>query len=146
MANAKLKTQPTKQTIAQFIATIKDPAIQKDCKTLAKMMQATTKDKGKMWGSAIVGFGECHMKYASGRELDWFSTGFSPRKKNITLYLLMGYKNKSALLKKLGKHSVGGSCLYIQRLSDVDPKVLRQLIDLNAKEAKKKYLTSEAYW
>jgi hypothetical protein len=138
---AELKTKPTKQTVSQFVKSLKDVQIRKDCEVLTRIMQKVTGDTGKMWGSAIAGFGTLHLTYASGRELDWFSVGFSPRKKALTLYLLMGYENKKALLKKLGTHSIGKSCLYIHKLSEVDMRVLRELITLSYKESKKRYGT-----
>lgn len=144
MAKVQLKTQPTEQTIAAFIASIKDPQMQKDCKVVARIMQEVTHDKGKMWGSAIAGYGVAHLKYASGRELDWFSVGFSPRKQALTLYLMMGYENKKDLLAKLGKHSIGKSCLYLKNLSEVDLGVLKKLVALAVKESSKKYVTGKS--
>jgi hypothetical protein len=93
-----------------------------------------------MWGTSIVGFGRIHLKYESGRELDWFPIGFSPRKQNLTLYGMCGFNGHPDLLKKLGKHSLGVGCLYIKKLADVDLKVLKQLI---TKAAKYKKTSSE---
>lgn len=109
---------------------------------VAKIMQEVTGDKGKMWGSAIAGYGIAHLKYASGRELDWFAVGFSPRKTSLTIYLLTGYENKKPLMSKLGKHSIGKSCLYIKNLSDIDLAVLRKLVATAFAETKKKYVTN----
>jgi hypothetical protein len=81
-----------------------------------------------MWGPSIIGFGDHHYKYASGRELDWFLTGFSPRKKDLTLYIMPGFARYNDLMASLGKHSTGKSCLYIKRLSDVDTDVLEKLV------------------
>ena len=91
-----------------------------------------------MWGASIVGFGITHLKYASGRELDWMLIGFSPRKQNLTLYLPGSLDTYADLFKKLGKHKLGGGCLYINKLKDVDAKVLKELIKQSFKTAKKK--------
>ena len=101
------------------------------------MMTQATGAKPTMWGSAIVGFGSCHLRYASGRELDWFTTGFSPRKQNLTLYVMGGFAQYGALLEKLGKHSLGKGCLYIKRLDDVHLPTLKKLIQQSVKDAPK---------
>ncbi len=126
---AELKTKPTKQSVNNFVDTIKDEQQQRDCRTVSRIMKRITKANPKMWGPGIVGFGSYHYKYASGREGDWFLTGFAPRKQNLTLYIMAGFKEYSALLKKLGKHKISKSCLYIKRLDDVDMDVLTQLIE-----------------
>lgn len=100
--------------------TVGDPQKRKDCDTLVKLMKGITKAEPKMWGDSIVGFGNYHYKYASGREGDWFQAGFSPRKQNLTLYIMTGNKRHSVLMQKLGKHKIGKSCLYIKKLEDVD--------------------------
>ena len=100
------------------------------------MYEKATGDKPKMWGSAIIGFGDIVMKYESGRELDWFKIGFSPRKQNITLYILDQSPEQSALLKKLGKYKAEGGCLYLKKLSDVEPEVLQKIITLATKKKK----------
>ena len=97
------------------------------------MMKKATKDKPKMWGPSIIGFCDVHLKYESGRELDWFRIGFSPRKQNITLYLSGTLDSRATLLKKLGKHKTGKGCLYINKLSDVDTKVLEKIITQSTK-------------
>jgi len=91
-------------------------------------MKKATRSDPKMWGSSIIGFGSRRLKYPSGREIDWMVVGFSPRKANLTLYLAGGLDQQAALLKKLGKHSTGKGCVYIKKLKDVDPKVLKELI------------------
>lgn len=101
-------------------------------------MKQATKAEPKMWGTSIVGFGTYHYKYASGREGDWFQTGFSPRKQSLTLYLMGGLDMHQAALKKLGKHTTGVGCLYIKKLGDVDKKVLKEIIAAGAKRLKKK--------
>jgi hypothetical protein len=101
-------------------------------------MKKITKEEPKMWGPSIIGFGSYHYKYASGREGDFFLTGFSPRKQSLTLYIISGFKRYDELMKKLGKHKTGSSCLYINKLEDVDMKVLKTLITESVKYMKKK--------
>lgn len=125
----KLKTQKQNSGVKEFLASIADESVRQDCQTLADMMHKITGDPGDMWGPSIVGFGEYHYKYASGRENDWFKMGFSPRKANLTIYIMSGYDDKQELLERLGKHSLGKSCLYVKRLSDIDLSVLRELLE-----------------
>ena len=125
---AELKTKENDQSVETFLAGIEDAQKQQDCRTLVAIMQKATGAAPRMWGDAIVGFGHYHYKYASGREGDWFLTGFSPRKQNLTLYIMAGFDNYEALLSKLGKHSIGKSCLYVKRLADVDMPVLTELV------------------
>lgn len=114
--------------------TVADEQKQKDCHVLLKLMQKATKDKPKMWGSSIVGFGNLRIKSpTSGREVEWFKIGFSPRKANLTLYLGLNVKTHAEALKKLGKHKTGVGCLYINKLADVDVKVLEEMINTTAK-------------
>jgi hypothetical protein len=129
---AELKTKPTKKNVSAFLDTIADEDARRDCRTLVRMMQKATKAEPKMWGSSIVGFGDHHYKYDSGREGDWFKTGFSPRKNALTLYGL-GVQSQTALMSKLGKFKTGKGCLYIKQLSDVDLGVLEKLIEKSAK-------------
>jgi hypothetical protein len=132
---SELKTKATSASVSAFIDRIDDPARRRDCKTLVKMMKRATKARPKMWGSAIVGFGDVHYKYDSGREGDWFRAGFSPRKDALTLYLIsgLGWPDQRDLMSKLGKHKTGKGCLYIKQLSDVDVKVLERLIERSLK-------------
>ena len=120
-------TRPTGASVAAFLSAIPDADIRKDCKAIARMLQAITKAKGKMWGADIVGFGEYTITYAGGRESDWPVAAFAPRKGTITLYL-GGLKQEAALLKKLGKHKIGGGCLHIRQLADVDVGTLETLV------------------
>jgi len=129
------KTVENKGSVAGFIKSVPDEGRRKDCETVAAMMEAVTKDKPAMWGSSIVGFGKQRYKYATGREGEWFKAGFSPRKDNLTLYLVGGFEQYKDLMEKLGKHTTGKSCLYIKRLEDVDQKVLKQLIARSVKSA-----------
>jgi len=124
---AELKTKATKVSVESFLNTIKDEQKRKDCFAIVEMIEGITKEKGKMWGPAIIGFVDVHMKYQSGRELDWFKIGFSPRKANITLYF-GSHESQNPLLEKLGKHKKEGGCIYINKLADVDTKVLKEII------------------
>ncbi len=130
---AELKTKVNKGSVDKFIKSITDERVQKDSFKLIEVMQQATRSEPKMWGASIIGFGSYHYKYASGREGDWFLTGFSPRKQNLTLYIMSGFDEYDVLLKKLGKHTTGKSCLYIKRLADVDMKALRELVTKSVK-------------
>ena len=127
---AELKTKKTEQSVEEFLNAIADEQTRQDCFNIVKLMQKATKAKPKMWGPSIVGFGDYHYKYESGRENDWFLVGFSPRKQNVALYGL-GITRQPELVQKLGKYKTGKSCLYIKRLADVDQKVLKDLIELS---------------
>ena len=129
MAKAKLKTTKTESSVEDFLNAIKDEQQRNDSFTILKMMQQATGDKPKMWGAAIIGFGNVLLKYESGRELDWFKIGFSPRKQALSLYGLLGSEKQNALLEKLGKHKTGKGCLYINKLTDVDSSVLKKMME-----------------
>jgi hypothetical protein len=131
---AEPKTKPTKASVKEFLNQIPDKERREDCFAVAKIMEEITGDKPKMWGPSIVGFGTYHYKYASGREGDWPVTGFSPRKKDLTLYIMMGFRKHADLMEKLGKHSTGKSCLYIKRLSDIHVPTLKKLIKSSLKD------------
>jgi hypothetical protein len=133
---AELKTKATKASVAGFLAAIKDEEMRRDSQTLARLMKQATKATPKMWGPSIVGFGSHTYRYASGRQVDWFPIGFSPRKSAITLYLMGGWAPHAALLRKLGKHKTGKGCLYIKRLDDVDIGVLGDLISDSLRKAR----------
>ena len=133
---AEAKTKPTNESVKDFLNRIPDADRRADCFEVAKIMEAVTGEKPKMWGPRIVGFGTYHYKYASGREGDWPVTGFSPRKKDLTLYLMMGFAKHEELMQKLGKHSSAKSCLYIKRLSDIHVPTLKKLIKTSVKELK----------
>jgi len=122
------KTRPTDESVEDFLNTAEHPQKKKDSFELLKIMKEITKEEPTMWGSSIVGFGSIHYKYASGRELDWPITGFSPRKRSLTVYIMPGFDDFGDLLEKLGKHKVGKSCLYINKLADVDTAVLKEII------------------
>jgi hypothetical protein len=125
---AELKTKPTRASVAAFLSAIEDEDRRRDCKKVAAMMKRITGSAPQMWGPNIVGYGSYHFRYESGREGDWFVTGFSPRKRDLTLYIMSGFPRHDVLMKKLGKYKTGKSCLYIKRLDDVDLDVLEELI------------------
>lgn len=133
---AELKTKPTNQSVADFLGKIPDAQRREDCFAIAKLMEEITGSKPRMWGTAIVGFGTFHYKYASGREGDWLMTGFSPRKQDLTLYILMGFQKHGELMKQLGKYRLGKSCLYIKRLSDIHLPTLKKLLKASVKDLK----------
>lgn len=130
---AEPKTKATDASVDAFLKTIKNEGVREDCRTISAIMEAVTKAKPTMWGTSIVGFGTYHYVYASGREGDWPLAAFSPRKANITIYLMAGFAQYEELLKKLGPHSHAVSCLYIKRLSDVHIPTLKKLITLSVK-------------
>lgn len=126
---AEIKTKLTKSSPTDFLNAIKDDQVRKDCWTIAGIMQKATKAKPKMWGTKIVGFGDCRLKYPSGREMDWMLVAFSPRKQYIALYTLPEFPGRKEIMAKLGKHSAGKSCVNIKRLSDVDLPTLKKLVE-----------------
>lgn len=129
----KIKTQETSASVEDFITNVDNEQKRKDSFTILKMMEKATKLKPKMWGSSIIGFGNLIYKSpATGREVEWFKIGFSPRKANLTIYLI-DLKRHAEALKKLGKHKAGGGCLYINKLEDVDIKILEKMIVATAK-------------
>jgi hypothetical protein len=136
MAKAELKTQVNDASVTEFLNRVPDEQKRNDCFEILKMMKQITKEEPKMWGSSIVGFGSYHYKGKSGREGDWMLTGFSPRKQNLTLYLMGGFEAHAALLEKLGKFTTGVGCLYIKRLDDVDKKILKELVQASVKRMK----------
>lgn len=131
---AENKTKPTNQSVAEFLNKIPDAERREDCLAVAKMMEEITGSKPKMWGPSIIGFGSYHYKYASGREGDGPVIGFSPRKRDLTLYIIMGFEKHGDLMKQLGKHRVAKSCLYIKRLSDIHLPTLRKLVKASVKD------------
>ena len=134
-----LKTKPTAASVNAFINAIDDERKREDARAVAAMMAEVAGASPKMWGSSIVGFGSYHYRYASGREGDFMETGFSPRKRALTLYIMAGFSDYEGLLARLGKFSTGKSCLYIKRLADVDETVLRELVDRSVAYIRDKY-------
>ncbi|MEQ1863399.1 MAG: DUF1801 domain-containing protein [Micropepsaceae bacterium] len=136
---AELKTKPTKSGVDAFINKIPDAQKRDDCNLLVGIMRAATKSEPVMWGASIIGFGSYRYTYASGREGDWPIVGLSPRKQNLTVYIMPGFDEFGDLLAKLGKHSTGKSCLYIRRLSDIDLPTLTKIVTKSIAKMKKKY-------
>lgn len=131
---AEIKTKETDTSVEDFIINVKDEQKRKDSFAILKMMQKATKEKPKMWGSSIIGFGKLIYKSpATGREVEWFKIGFSPRKANLTIYLIDLKKHEDSLYK-LGKHKKGVGCLYINKLEDIDLKILKKMIADSVKE------------
>lgn len=134
-----MKTKQSDADVEAFLSKVGDEAMREACWTVLKLMQDVTKCAPKMWGSSMVGFGTYHYKYESGREGDWFLTGFSPRKQNLTLYIMAGFDRYDALLAKLGKFKTGKSCLYVKRLSEIDMSVLKKLVIASVTHMRKQY-------
>jgi hypothetical protein len=137
MANADLKTKKTEASVSKFIDGIADEKRRAECRRVLDIMKKATGAEPKMWGSSVVGFGDYHYKYESGRENDWFVTGFSPRKDSLTLYFMTGIEPYKSILARLGRHKTGKGCLYIRNLDDVDMKTLAELVSASAKDLTK---------
>jgi hypothetical protein len=135
---AELKTKKSDSSVEAFLHTVEEEQKRKDCFAILKLMQRITGEEAKMWGPSIVGFGTYHYKYKSGREGDFFLSGFAPRKQALTLYIIAGFGKYDELMLKLGKHKTGKSCLYIKKLEDVDLGVLEELITLSVDWIKNK--------
>lgn len=131
---AELKTKPTAESVTDFLDKISDQGRREDCLAVIDLMRDVTKEEPEMWGASIVGFGRYRYKYQSGREGEWMITGFSPRKGDLTLYIMGGFEELPDLMKRLGKHKSGKGCLYIKKLADVDLKVLRELVEKSVKK------------
>ena len=138
---AENKTKATGASVTAFINSIDDKQKRADARKVAAMMHKATGKRAKLWGPSIVGYGTYHYKYASGREGDFLMTGFSPRKQALTVYVIPGFEHFETLMNKLGKYKTGKSCLYIKRLSDVDEKILEQLINRSVKYMREHYET-----
>lgn len=138
MAKAELKTQETDASVDDFIASVENETRRKDAIKVLEMYKRVTGEEPKMWGPAIIGFGNGILKYPDGREIDWMLAAFSPRKQNMTLYVICDSPKQPALLAKLGKHTTSVACLYIKRLSDVDEKVLEAIVKDSYKHEVKK--------
>ena len=134
-----LKTTENDASVEDFLAAVEDDARRQDCLALRSMMERITQKPAKMWGASMVGFGRYHYIYKSGRSGDWFVTGFSPRKRDLTLYIMPGFEKYGALMETLGKFKVGKSCLYLKRLSDVDLDVLETLINQSVEDMQAMY-------
>jgi hypothetical protein len=125
---AQLKTQKNDESVVDFLNSVEDERKRQDSFAILDMMSEATGEEPIMWGSSIVGFGSYHYKYASGREGDWFKTGFSPRKQSLTLYIMDGFSQHDDLLRQLGKYTTGKSCLYVKKLDDIDLPTLIKLV------------------
>lgn len=136
---SELKTKPNHGDVESFIASVEPEQKRDDSRALLKMMQEITREEPVLWGPSIIGFGNYHYVYESGREGDWFLTGFSPRKQALTIYLMGSYGFDNPLMDKLGKHKTGKGCLYVKKLDDVDEKVLKELIEKSIEALKKRY-------
>ena len=131
---AAIKTMETESSVEDFINAVTDEQKRKDSFVLVRLMEKATKEKPKMWGKSIIGFGKVIVKSpATGREVEWLRMGFSPRKANLSLYLTGNIKAQAETLRKLGKHKTGVGCLYINKLEDVDMKILEEMIKTSAK-------------
>lgn len=133
------KTKPTGESVTAFLKAVEDPRRRAECQVVKKIMTRATGHRAKMWGPSIVGYGQYHYKYASGREGDFFLTGFSPRKAAMTVYIIPGFKPYTDLLEKLGPHKHSSSCLYISKFDQIDLKVLERLVTKSVKDMRKKY-------
>lgn len=136
---AELKTKKTTASVSEFLNTIEDPKRRADCKRIARMMRDATGNRPAMWGDSMVGYGKYTYQYASGRSGEWFIAGFSPRKRDLTIYIMPGFSTCEDLMKRLGPHTTGTSCLYIKKLEDVDEAVLEELIRESVRIMREKY-------
>jgi hypothetical protein len=134
--SAQNKTQATTSSVDEFLAGVEDPGRQADCRQVLAIMERATGETPRMWGPSIVGLGSTHYSYESGREGDFFLIGFSPRKSDLTLYILPGIQSYPEHLARLGKHKTGKSCLYLKRLADIDVAVLEDLIQTSVARQK----------
>lgn len=134
-----LKTARNSNSVKAFLEGIENENKKKDAFDLLAIMTEETGCEAEMWGDSIIGFDSYHYQYESGREGDWLMSGFSPRKQNFSLYIMPGFSQYDDLLAKLGKHKTGKSCLYINKLADVDEKILRRLVKKSVQAMRKKY-------
>lgn len=139
---AELKTKASGASVIAYLRTVEDPEKRKDATQLLKLFKEATSLKAVLWGDSIVGFGKYHYKSErSKQEGEWPLTGFSPRKQNLTIYIMPGFKKYSALLERLGPHKTSVGCLYLKRLSDVHLPTLKRLITQSVQDMQKKYHT-----
>lgn len=136
---SELKTKATNASVKAFLNAIKPDQKRTDARTLDKLMRRITGKKPKMWGASLVGYGTYKYKYESGHQGEWFITGFSPRKQNLVVYIMPGFETFKPQMKKLGKHKTGKSCLYINKLADVDLEILQELIAGSVEVMKDRY-------
>ncbi|MCI2399357.1 DUF1801 domain-containing protein [Aliiroseovarius subalbicans] len=136
---AQNKTQPTDASLATFLDKVEPARRRDDARALDALFREVTGFEPVLWGPSIVGYGRYHYRYDSGREGDFLATGFSPRKANLSLYIMPGYADFSGILDRLGKHKLGKSCLYINKLDDIDPEVLKELIRAGLKDLNRRW-------
>lgn len=136
---ADLKTKKNQASVQQFLASVENEKRRKDAQVVLKLMREIMGEKPAMWGPSIVGFGSYHYRYESGREGDWLLTGFSPRKRALTLYIMDGFDGHDDLMSKLGKYKTGKSCLYVKSLEDIDVEVLRELVTESVASMRRTY-------
>ncbi len=136
---AELKTKPNNQNVDDFLKKVSDPAKRKNCHRVLDIMKQITRQEPKMWGDSMVGFGNYHYQYTSGREGNWFLTGFSPRKQSLTIYIMSGFDQFEHLMSQLGKYKNSKSCLYVKKLEDIDLGILKELIAESIKLLSKRY-------
>lgn len=136
---AELKTKPSRSSVREFLQTIDDLQRRQDCAIVAALMRRATGKRATMWGDSIVGFGSYDYQHANGQSASWFLTGFSPRKRDLTIYIMPGFSRYDRLMKRLGKYRTGKSCLYLKRLSDVNVDVLGQLIERSVADMTRMY-------
>jgi hypothetical protein len=140
---AELKTRENDGDVISFLNKIENEQRRRDCFELLEFLTEITGEKPKMWGPGIVGFGNYHYKYESGREGDWFLIGFSPRKQNLTIYIMSGFKILEDIMHDLGKYKTGSSCLYVKKLSDIDKGKFKLLVERSNAYMKKIYPVSQ---
>jgi len=138
---AELKTQPSGRRVSDFIKEIESDQVRKDCRRLMRIMREVTAKRPAMWGASLVGYDRYQYQYASGHSGEWPITGFSPRKRNLSIYIMPGFNDYQDLLRDLGKHKHAKSCLYINRLDDVDENVLTELIGRSVHDMQRRYPT-----
>lgn len=136
--NTELKTKVNSASVTDFLNTVADEQKRKDCFEILRLMEDATGEPAKMWGSSIVGFGSYHYKGSGGREGDWMLTGFSPRKQNLTLYIMDGFENHEDLLARLGSFENSVGCLYVKKLSDIDVDVLKDVVIASVENMRKR--------
>lgn len=136
---SELKTKKTRASVKAFVNGVENPQRREDCARVVEIMADITGEKPAMWGTSIIGFGSYHYNYDSGRSGDWPLTGVSPRKQNLSIYIMTGFGNSEALMKKLGKYRTGRSCLYVNKLDDIHLPTLKTLIRRSVAAMRKKY-------
>ena len=136
---ADLKTKPNDQSVPDFINQVTPDKKKEDARVLSKLLQEITGEKPVMWGDSLIGYGNYRYKYESGREIDWFLAGFSPRKQNLTVYIMGGFKGHEELLERLGKYKKSVGCLYFKKLEDIDISTLKEMIARSVEVVKKRY-------